>query len=345
MWGMKARAIALLDADRAVLASDAYARLHIEYPLLLPALHALPLDAAESFSSSTVVLHCVLLGAAGLAALWGILRDRVRPALLLPFLAAIAAMPAFFFQLGSGYADVPVAMLVAAGAAAAARWLLDDRGSWLALATLFLAASALAKNEGLLFAVAVLVSLFAVAGGRRRRVLLAAGVVALVYAPWRWYISAHDLGSPAYDLSSTFDLSRAGERLRRVPEAVLGVLEEAVRPGEVGLLLLLGAACIVVALLVGRLRLGLFAAGYGFLSLAGLAWIYVISPMEVASFVDSSAHRVVMSVVIGVAALAPLLVEECARTLARRGEPSADAGSLSSVGASSPVLDRHPSAQ
>ena len=344
IWGMKAKAIAWLDADTAVLASDAYARLHIEYPLLLPALNALPIDAAERFDSSIVVLNCVVLGAAGLLALWGVFHDRVRPALLLPFLAAIAAMPAFFFQLGSGYADVPLAMFVAAGAAAAARWLLDGRGSWLALATVFLAASALAKNEGLLFAVAVLVSLLAVASGRRRAVLLAAGAVGLAYAPWRAYITAHDLGSPAYDLSSTFDLSLAGERLRRVPEAVLGVLEQAVRPGEVGLLVLVGATCVALALVVGARRLALFAFGFAVLSLGGLAWIYAISPMDVSSFVDSSAHRVVLSVVVGVAALAALLAEESARALARRGEPSGDAGSLSTVGRTT-VLGRHPSAQ
>lgn len=39
MWGMKARAIATLgSADTAVFASEAYSRLHIEYPLALPSL-------------------------------------------------------------------------------------------------------------------------------------------------------------------------------------------------------------------------------------------------------------------------------------------------------------------
>jgi hypothetical protein len=345
IWGMKAKAIAWVDADADVLASDAYARLHLEYPPLLPALNALPIDAAEAFDSNMLVLSCVVVGVVGLLAIWGLLWDRVRPALLLPFLAAIAAMPAFFFQLGSGYADVPVAMFVAAGAGAAARWLLNERGSWLALATLFLGASALTKNEGLLSAVAVLVPLFVVARGRRRIVAVAGAVVALVYAPWRAYIAVHDLGSPAYDLSSSFDPGWVVPRLRRVPEAVLGVLERAGDPRELGLLLLVGAACTTLTLLLGERRLGLFAAGFTLLSLGGLSWIYVISPMEVSSFLDSSADRVVISAVVGLATLSPLLIEECSRTLAAPDESSADAGSLSPVGKPSPVLGRRSPSQ
>lgn len=344
MWGMKAKAIALLDTESAVLASDAYARLHVEYPILLPALHALPIDAAERFTSSIVVLHCVVIGVAGLLAIWGLMRDRVRAVLLLPFLAAIAAIPAFFFQLGSGYADVPLAMFLAAGAAAAARWLVDERGSWLALSTVFLSAAGLTKNEGLMFAAAILLSLGVAASGRRRSVLLAGGVVALTNAPWRAYVSAHDLPSSGYDLAATFDLTLLDEHLRRVPQAVLGVLERSSAPGEVGLLLVIGATCAILALTFGHRRLGLFATSYAALSIAGLAWIYVITPADISSFLGSSGDRVVMSVVIGLAALSPLLAEECARTLSQRGEPSAGAGSLKPVGRTA-VLRRDPPSQ
>jgi len=220
MWGMKARALATLGgADPALFASRAYERLHLEYPLLLPSLHALPLQAASGFASNTVVLSCLAVGLAGLLAIWGLLRDRVRPSLLLAFVAALATMPAFFGQLATGYADVPVAMFVAAGAVTAARWLLDDRRSWLALATLFLAAAALTKNEGLLYAAAVYTALVAGAAGRRKAAALSAGIVALAYAPWRAYVAVHDLGAPDYNLSSSFNLPWVAGRLDRGPEA------------------------------------------------------------------------------------------------------------------------------
>jgi hypothetical protein len=186
VWGMKARTIAVLGAaDPDVFASDAYARLHIEYPLLLPSLHALPLQAADGFSSNTVILSCLAVGLAGLLALWALFRDRVRPVLLLPAVAMIAAAPAFFGQLGNGYADVPLAVFVACGLGAAGRWLVDRDTSWLALATLFLSAAVLTKNEGLLFAAAVYVSLLVGARGRRRAVGVATLACGVLFAPWR----------------------------------------------------------------------------------------------------------------------------------------------------------------
>jgi hypothetical protein len=232
-------------------------------------------------------------------------------------------------------------MFVSAGVAAAARWLLEHRTAWLTLATLFLAAAPLTKNEGLLFAFATLVALFVVARGRRRAVAASAVVVAVAYAPWRIYVAAHDLGAGDYDLSSSFDLPWVARRYHRVPDAVWGVLEPAFRPRDLGFLLLVGAGLALLALLL-RTRLGLFASGFAAVSLAGLAWVYVISPRELSSYVSGTAHRIVFSVVVGLAALGPLLLEECARVLGAGGRPSGSAGSLSPGGPESPVLGRHP---
>ena len=320
MWGMKARALAELgSADPNVFASDAYARLHLEYPLLLPALHAFPVQATDEFTSNTVVLSCLALGAAGLLAIWALLHELVRPWLLLPFVAAIAAMPAFAFQLGTGYADVPLALFVAAGLTAAARWLVEPKAGWLAAATVFLAAGVLTKDEGLLFASAVLIPLAFAATGRRRAVVAAALVVAALYAPWRAYVSVNGLEAPHYDLSSSFDLPWIAGRLDRVPTAASGLLEQALDPGQFGWLLLLAAFAIVGAWSLGAHRLGILSGGFVTLSLAGLVWIYVLTPYELASYLPTNAHRVVMSVVVATGALAPLLVEESARRLAGDG--------------------------
>jgi hypothetical protein len=320
MWGMKARALATLGGDPAVFASDTYARLHLEYPLLLPALHALPIETADEFSSNIVVLQCVAIGMAGLLAIWGLLREVVRPALLLAFLAAIAAMPAFFLQLGSGYADVPLAVFVACGLAAAARWLTDDGGHWLALGTLFLAAAVLTKNEGLLAAAAMYIPLLVLATGRRRAVAASAVVVALVYAPWRLYVAFHDLGAPDYNLSSSFNAPWVVRRLDRIPESAAGLLEEAIDPRQFGLALVVGAAATALALLLGVRQLGLLAAGYALLSLAGLVWIYVLTPSDVSDFLSSNASRIVMALVVGLATLSPLLIEQCLQKLSGREE-------------------------
>jgi hypothetical protein len=329
MWGMKARAIAELGAaDPDVFASDAYTRLHIEYPLLLPALHALPLQVADGFNSNTVIVSCLAVGLAGLLGLWALFFDRVRPAILLPALAAIVAAPAFFLQLGTGYADIPLAVFVACGVGAAARWLVDKDTSWLALATLFLSAAVLTKNEGLLFAAAGYISLLAVASGRRRAVAVSAAVCALVFAPWRAYITVHGLGAPDYDLSSSFDLPWVLGRLDRVEPAARGLLHQARDPRQFGYLLMLAVVATLVAFVLARPRsLALLAAGFGVLSFAGLTWIYVLTPNDVDFYLETNAKRIVASLVMGLAALTPLLVEESVRALGSRRRGPAVASS------------------
>lgn len=335
MWGMKSRAIATLGGDPGVFASPAYGRLHLEYPLLLPSLHALPLQLVDGFVSNTVVLSCLAIGLAGLAAVWGLLRDRVRASLLLPFIAALAAAPALFGQLATGYADVPVAMFAAAGAVAAARWLLDDARAWLALTTLFVVAACLTKNEGLLSGAATYVALLLVAEGRRRAVLVSALVAGLVYAPWRAHVAIHDVGAPAYDLVQSVNLPFILPRLGRAPEAGEELLRLATNQYQFGLVLALGVAAVVVALVVGPRRLGVFGGAFGFLSFAGLSWIYVLAPEEVSTFISTNGDRVVVSLVVGLTALAPLLFEEAAQQLAgTRDDP--EAPTTAPAGSSSP---------
>ena len=329
MWGMKSRAIASLGAaDPDVFASSAYSRLHLEYPLLLPSLHALPLQLVDGFPSNVVVLSCFAVGAAGLAAIWGLLRGRVRAGILLPFLAALATAPAFFGQLATGYADVPLAAFVAAGVVASGRWLLDGHRSWLALATLFLASAALTKNEGLLFGVATYAALLLAARGRRRAVGLSALAAGLVYAPWRAYLAINDLTPSDYDLLSSFNLPWVIRRLDRAPLAADGLFSRATDTQQFTLLVALGAAAIVAALAFGPRLLGVFAAGFAAFSFAGLTWIYVLTPNDVESFLSTNGERVIVSLVFGLVALAPLLFEEAARRLAEpTGATTVPAGS------------------
>jgi hypothetical protein len=327
IWGMKARALATLgSADPAVFAAEAYERLHLEYPLLLPTLQALPLQAADGFASNTLLLSCLAIGFAGLLAIWAILREVVQPPLLLAFVAAIACAPAFVLQLQTGYADVPLAVFVAAGLAAAGRWLVRNEWPWLALATLFFAAAALTKNEGILFAASALVPLLVAAHGRRWVVALSAAIVALAYAPWRLYMLVHDLDAPDYDLSSSFDVPFVAGRLDRAPVAAEELLREALEPRQLGLLLLLGLAATLAGLAAGRRDLGVLAGGFALLSFAGLTWIYVLTPYEVTFFLSTNSNRVVVAPVIALAAVTPLLVAESARALERRAERAGPVG-------------------
>ena len=326
IWGMKSRALATVGATTDVFASGAYSRLHLEYPLLVPSLHALSLQAAAGYSSNTIVLSCFAIGLAGLLAFWSLLRDRVRSVVLLPFLAVLAAMPAFFGQLATGYADMPLAVFVAAGVVCLSCWLVDDERPLLLLATLFLAAAVLTKNEGPLFAAAAYAASLAVAGRRRLAVLVSAAVVGLVYAPWKLYVSAHHLGAPDYDLSKSFDVSWVTGRLDRALPAAHGLLDRMLDRDRVSFVFVLAVVVVVCALVRGHRRLGAFAAGFGVLSFVGLTWIYVLTPYELSSFLSTNADRVVLSLVVALGALAPLLVEESVRLHERRAETSSPVG-------------------
>ena len=89
----------------------------------------------------------------------------------------------------------------------------------------------------------------------------------VVYAPWRAYVAIHDLGAPDYDLASSFNVPWVVRRLDRVPEAGKRCSEWRRRGYQFGLLLALGVAAIVVTLLVGPRRLGVFGSAFGLLPL------------------------------------------------------------------------------
>jgi hypothetical protein len=314
IWGLKAHAIAALGGSSGdVLASPAYDFSHLEYPLLAPGLEALGLNSAGRYESRLIVIQCVLIGLAGLLAVWGALRDRVRPLLLWPALAAIAVAPAMLSQLESGLADMPLALFVAAGLVTAGRWLLEPQDSWLALATLFFAAAALTKDEGDLFVAAALTGLVLVAQGRRLQVGIATAAVGLAVLPWRVYVAVHHFSTSDFKLSRSFDPGWLGHHLGHAPTAFAILLSHSVDIHYYEFLLPLGLGAIALSLTRGPRTLGIFAAVFVALSAVGLSWIYVISQIPLLEYLEITEDRVTASIVIGCAALAPLLVAEATR--------------------------------
>jgi hypothetical protein len=214
---------------------------------------------------------------------------------------AVAAAPNVLLRLETGYADIPLALLVAVGLAAAGRWLLTGERFLLELATLLFAAAALTKNEGLLFVAAAYVALLAADRRRWRPLLVSALVVEALLLPWQLYVRLHGITS-----DSVF---AAGLRFADVhpgiaPIALRRLLTESFSPSHWALLL----PFFLVALLLARGRIAVFAGVWTLVSLAALTWIYVSAHVEFSEYLDSSADRVVSSLVLGAAALVPLLV-------------------------------------
>jgi len=303
MWGMKAKALTELGwADPGLFASNGAAELHLDYPLLVPSLEAVAARAMGGFDPRLIHLQFLLIGVAGIAAIHGLLRERVPGWLLWPCVLALATAPGFSSQLLTAYADVPLALFCAAGLLAAARWIDDGAPRTLAFATLCLAGASLTKNEGVIFAAAAYLALL-LATRRWRPLLLSGLAFEAALAPWQVWLRVHHVHSDTLLGAQMFSVHRPGI----APLALRGLLDYALAFSAWPLLLLLFLVAAVGA--VGS-RLAVFAWAWACISLLGLTWIYVVAKHEWSSYLAFSGDRVIDAVVVGAAALTPLLAAE-----------------------------------
>jgi hypothetical protein len=304
IWALKGHALYAFGwADPTVFAGSEYRFANLDYPLLLPSLEAVDFRAMGAFDTRLLHLQFLLLLVAALAALGTVLAGRVHPLVLWLLLGAVALAPAVFDQLLTAYADLPLALVYAVGLAAAGRWVIVDERWALAVAALCFAGVLLLKNEGTLFVVAAFAGLFAAAYRRWRPLAVAAAVGILVLLPWKVYVRAHHLTDINYQLSDSFHPHKLGVG----PIAFRTLAREMFDPKQWGLLMPIFFVLLLFAALRDRRPLALFAAVTVLLSWLGLSWIYVISHFEYSSYLGSTKSRVVASVVLGAAALIPLL--------------------------------------
>ena len=307
IWGMKGKALDILGwADPSLFANDAAKPAHLDYPLLLPSLEAVAARAMGGFDARLIHLQFLLFAVAGIAALHGLVRDRVG-SWLWPFLIALVAAPAFTGQLLTAYADIPLALFVAAGLLAGARWLEDGEPRTLALAALFFAAAGLTKNEGLIFVAAALVGLL-FATQRWRPLLLALAGIEVALLPWQIWLAAHRVHSDT--LLSLHSLSVHHPGIG--PLAFRALLDRALSLQAWPLLLPLFFAAVLIA---AGSRLAVFAWAWALISILGLSWIYVVSRTEWSNYFSYSGNRVIDSMLVGAAALTPLLAAEGLRIM------------------------------
>ena len=316
IWALKGHALYAFGwADPAVFAGSEYRFANLDYPLLLPSLEALDFHAMGAFDTRLVHLQFLLLLVAALAALGTVLGGLVSPLVLWLLLGAVALAPAVFDQLLTAYADLPLALVFAVGVAAAARWLVTDERWPLAVATLCFAGALLLKNEGSLFVAAAFAGLFAAAYRRWRPLAVAAAIDVLLLLPWKLYVRVHDLRDINYSLTDSFHPHKLGVG----PIAFRTLAREMIDPRQWGLLVPIFVVLLGFAAVRGARTLALFGGVTVLLSWLGLSWIYVISHFEYSSYLDSTKSRVVASIVLGAAALIPLLASAGGRDRPRGG--------------------------
>ncbi|MEN3310732.1 MAG: hypothetical protein V7645_61 [Actinomycetota bacterium] len=311
IWALKGHALYAFGwADPAVFAGASYRFANLDYPLLLPSLEAVDFRALGAFDTRLLHVQFLLFLVAALLALFALLRDRVPSLVLWLSLFALSLAPAMFDQLLTAYADIPLALVFGVGVGAAGRWVITNERWALALATFCFAGALLTKNEGSLFVLAVFLGLLAAARTRWRALALAAAVDVLLLLPWRIYVHSHGLRDINYSLGDSFDFGHVHGRLGVGPIAFRTLAGQMFDPHQWGLLMAIFAALLIAGLLVGLRALPIFALVWTVLAWVGLSWIYVISHLEYSSYLDSTKDRVVASLVVGSAALVPLLASE-----------------------------------
>jgi hypothetical protein len=308
IWGTRARALYEFGgATGPVFTENAY--LPLQHPLLLPALEATDFRAMSAFDPTLVHVQLVLLAIGFLLSFLVLLRDRVPAFVLgLSVLALLAAEPVLE-QLSTNLADVPLALFVALGLVALGRWLQTWESWALVAGALFLGAGALTKSEGMFFALAALLALVPVAWRRWRELAYATAAVVAIVLPWRVFVAAHGLPLVEYRFRNALSPGYLSDHADRVSPAARGLLDE-IFSLDWGLLLPLFLAALVTAALAHRYRLVVFAALWAALAFAGLLVIYWISVIPIELALVWSASRTIVTIVVGAAALAPLLAGE-----------------------------------
>jgi hypothetical protein len=306
IWAMKARALYDFGGvAHGVFTTAPYGPL--QHPLLLPSVEATGFRSMGAFDGTLIHVQLALLAFGFAAALWTLLRERVPAAFAGAAILAIVAADSTLRQLASNLADVPLAFFVALGVVALARMLLDGSAGLLPAAAVMLGAATLTKPEGLLFAAAALVPFVLIV--RTRPALLTALAVALILLPWRIFVAAHGLENPEYSFGDALNPAYLADHSDRVRPALAGVWHHVWSSGWAWLVPF-ALVAFAAGLLACRWRLTGFAAAWGLLSFGGIVLVFWISVVPIELTLKWAAYRTVASLVIGAAALAPLLAGE-----------------------------------
>lgn len=308
IWGTRARALYDFGHPFApVFTSQQYPAL--QHPLLLPALEALESHAIGRWDGTLVHLQLLGFVVAFVGGAWTLLRREAHPVLVGAVLLATVTAPSVLTQLETNDADIPVAAFIALGVLCLGLWLRGAGSDRLALAALFLAAGALTKNEGEMFALAAVVATALVAGRSRLRPLAyAAGAIVAADLPWRAWIAIHHVKISEYSMSDLLDPHYLSSHWNRVGPSASELLTQIFSGSAWSYLVWMALAGVAGALLAGRFRSAAFAIGFVVLGFGGLVAIYWISTNPIAYHLTNSSNRTIDSLVLSAAALVPLLL-------------------------------------
>jgi hypothetical protein len=309
-WTMKARAIVLLGGLNASLfANQAYASLHLDYPVLVPSVEAMDFRFMGHLDPRVIHVQFWLLLAGFLVAAYELLRDRVPQTLLWPALLVIGTAPGLVANLTSGDADMPVAIFFSLAAIAAWRHLVtgERRAVW--LFALMAGAALATKVEGEVFVgVLFLVLLVFVLAGRRPLLPLAAALAwcLISIVPWQIWISRHGVHSVT-PLRQALSPSFLAGRADRLGPWLHWLLHQSVNGDWLAILPIAAAVALAVVVLRRGWPPALFAVTALVAVFLGLTWGYLVRPLGIDEILQTAGRRTLSTFVLAAAVFLPVL--------------------------------------
>ncbi len=287
-----------------------------DYPVWWSLIGGLDVAAVGRIDLRAVNAEIAVLYGAFAAAVVRLLWGHVRRVILLPSLLLAISAPELVAQTESGGADLPLAFAFALAVVAAVVWLQRGEPLLLLLAFVFAATALNTKDEAIgLVAVSLVVGgCFAWREWPRRYLMLTAAVAAafVTLAPWLVWTHSHGVSTVAIG-TEAFNPAHLWQARDRFEPALRSVGHELLQPR--GWFLAIPLFTITsLALAIRDRRVTWLAPPIIVLSgFAYLVWIYWAGSIELRFWLDTSAYRVVDSLVLTAAVTLPLVAERLAR--------------------------------
>jgi hypothetical protein len=302
IWTRKAEALFYFgNLSTDFFASHAYTFMHADYPILIPVFESIQFRAMGRIDTQSIHAELWLLLVAFVWAL-AFVAARDRPPLYWAPLVVIPLVGGIWSQLLTAYADIPMALFLALGIVLLGYWLESARPADLVLGTVFLAAAANTKNEGLIGgAIALVVATVLVAVRRERTALwqIGAAIAGFVLAvlPWRLWIADHGIASDV-PVAKSFHPGYLADRTDRIWPSVKALYAQILDQSSWSYIVPLAIAISVLALAVPlRRRIAAFYLATGLAFFLSLVWVYWITGVELTFYLATSAYRVVAGLV------------------------------------------------
>jgi hypothetical protein len=328
IWTRKAEALFYFgNLSTGFFASHAYTFMHADYPILIPVFESIQFRAMGTIDTQSIHAELWLLLVAFVWAL-AFVAARDRPPLYWAPLVVIPLVGGIWSQLLTAYADIPMALFLALGIVLLGYWLESAGPQDLVLGTLFLAAAANTKNEGLIGGAIALIAAAVLVAVRRQRPLLwqiggAIAGFALAVLPWRFWIADHHITTDV-PVGKSLHPGYLTDRTDRIWPSVKALYAQILDQSSWSYIIPLGIAITVLALAVPlRRRIAIFYLATGIAFFLSLVWVYWIATTPLTFYLATSAYRVVAGLVaIALAAIVQIGVPSREPLPREQDEPS-----------------------